>query len=241
MIVALGRGGALVARTEADAAVPGLAHLPSVGTHMQPNPELTASLRPDLVLVLHGRREANRQADHLRQLGIRVACFSMDGFEEVFAVLRCLGEWTGARDEAEKLEQAWRSRLEAVARQTAGAPRPGVFFEARYPNLLGAGRASIVSDIIAHAGGRNVVELDARFARLNEEELLRLNPDVYLVQRGPMNAADVPPRLRPHFAPIKAVREGRVLVVDERLFSRPGPSSVDAVERLASYLHQRNR
>jgi iron complex transport system substrate-binding protein len=33
------------------------------------------------------------------------------------------------------------------------------------------------------------------------------------------------------------VRDGRVLVVDEALFSRPGPRSVDAVEQLARFLH----
>jgi iron complex transport system substrate-binding protein len=238
LLAAMGQGGRLAARTEADAAVSALAYLPSVGTHMRPNPELIAGLRPDLALVLRGRREAGQQAEYLQQLGITVASFSMDSFEELFAVLRCLGELTDARSEAAQLESALRARLAAVARQVEGKERPGVFFEARYPNLLGAGRASIVSDIITHAGGRNVVELDVRLARLNEEELLRLDPDVYLVKRGPMNAADLPPGQRPHFAPLKAVREGRVLVVDERLFSRPGPASVDAVEQLASYLHQ---
>jgi iron complex transport system substrate-binding protein len=240
MLAAMGQGGRLVARTEADAAVPALAHLPSVGTHMRPNPELVAGLRPDLALVLHGRHEASQQADHLRQLGIQVAGFSMDSFEELFVVLRSLGQLAGARLEAEKLEHALRARLDAVARQVEGKARPSVFFEARYPNLLGAGRASIVSDIIVHAGGRNAVELDTRLVRLNEEELLRLNPDVYLVQRGPMNPADILPGQRPHFAPLKAVREGRVLVVDERLFSRPGPASLDAVEELAAYLHRRS-
>jgi iron complex transport system substrate-binding protein len=238
LLAAMGQGGRLAARTEADAAVPALAHLPSVGTHMRPNPELVAGLRPDLALMLRGRREAGQQGEYLQQLGIPVASFSMDSFEDLFAALRCLGQLTDARSEAAQLESALRARLAAVARQVEGKERPCVFFEARYPNLLGAGRASIVSDIIAHAGGRNVVELDVRLARLNEEELLRLNPDVYLVQRGPMNTADLPPGQRPHFAPLKAVREDRVLVVDERLFSRPGPASVDAVEQLASYLHQ---
>jgi len=33
------------------------------------------------------------------------------------------------------------------------------------------------------------------------------------------------------------VEEGQVLFVDEHIFSRPGPRSVEAVEKLAAFLH----
>jgi len=36
---------------------------------------------------------------------------------------------------------------------------------------------------------------------------------------------------------LKAVRTGRVLEVDEKLYSRPGPRIVQAVEELAKFLH----
>ncbi len=236
MLAAVGLERTIIARTEADQ-VPNLAHLPSVGTHMRPNPELIAALKPDLVLMLAGRRDAEQQARDLRRLGLRVACFGMDSFEDIFTVLGTLGCAAGAPEAAAALEADMRARLAAVAARTAGKEHPTVFFEVRYPNLLGAGKTSIVSEIIAGAGGRNVVETEVRLARLNEEELLRLDPDVYIAQRGPMNSAFTPLAARPHFAPLKALRRGRILEVDERLFSRPGPASVEAVERLAAYLH----
>jgi iron complex transport system substrate-binding protein len=52
-----------------------------------------------------------------------------------------------------------------------------------------------------------------------------------------MNRYPSPPGKRPHFGVLEAVRKGRVLKVDEQVFSRPGPRSVDAVETLAAYLH----
>jgi iron complex transport system substrate-binding protein len=42
---------------------------------------------------------------------------------------------------------------------------------------------------------------------------------------------------RAHYDRLRSVREGRVLVVDEFLYSRPGPRCVDAVEDLASRLY----
>ncbi|MBD5538975.1 MAG: ABC transporter substrate-binding protein, partial [Desulfovibrio sp.] len=74
MLVALGCGDRLVARTDADAALPELAHLPAVGTHMRPNAELVAAARPDLVLQMSGRGEALLQTEGLRKLGVPVLC-----------------------------------------------------------------------------------------------------------------------------------------------------------------------
>ena len=74
-----------------------------------------------------------------------------------------------------------------------------------------------------------------RVARLYEEELIRLDPEVYIVQQGPMNAAPTPPAERDHYRNLRAVREGHVLTVDESLFSRPAPGMVEAAEMLADF------
>ena len=115
--------------------------------------------------------------------------------------------------------------------------RPKVFFEVRYPNLLGAGAKSIVNDVIKYAGGTNCVTANKKLVRLDMESLLACNPDLYVIQRGPMNRNPTPLALRPHFQLLDAVKAGRVLHVDEQVFSRPGPRSVDAVEELARALH----
>ena len=73
--------------------------------------------------------------------------------------------------------------------------------------------------------------------RLSEEELIRLNPDVYLVQKGPMNPDPSPPGDRPHFQTLAAVIAERTHVVDEKVFSRPGPRNLDAAEELFPLLH----
>lgn len=247
LLLDMGMGDRIVARTDADGDMEALASLPAIGTHMRPNPELVAGLAPDLVLQMEGRREAATSVDSLRALGIPVAVFRVASFDDLFSVLRRIGTLTGAEAEAAALEQRLRARLATVERRIAayhavtpdgqGYAAPRMVFEARYPNLLAAGGDSIVSDIMTRAGGVNAITAPGRVVRLNEEELLRLAPDAYVYQQGPMNPAPVPPAQRPHFAVLSAVREGRVLMVDEGVFSRPGPRSVDAVEELARFLH----
>jgi precorrin-2/cobalt-factor-2 C20-methyltransferase len=51
------------------------------------------------------------------------------------------------------------------------------------------------------------------------------------------NSDPIPPDKRAHFDRLKCVREAKVLIADEFIFSRPGPRCVDAVEQLAAALH----
>ena len=236
IVSALGAEETLVARTVADRDS-ARGSLPVVGTHMAPNIERIAALRPDIVLQLVGRKEAARQSDALRALGIPVLDLEMSSFEDLFAVTRLLGRLLDRKDEAEALCARWRTRLDAVAASLAGVAPVRVFYEVRYPNLLAAGRDSIVNDIIERAGGVNVVSQARKLVRFNEEALLVAAPEAYILQRGPMNPAPQPPEQRAHFQGLKAVRQGRVLVVEEERFARPGPASVDAVEELARWLH----
>ena len=236
MLLALGCGDRIVARTDADAQIPQLAPLPAVGTHMRPNAELVAARRPDLVLQMSGRGEAVLQTEALRRLGVPVLCFEVTSFAQLFGVMERLGRLCGRETQAGALVADWRGRLDALRAASAGTRPWRIFYEARYPNLLAAGRGGIVADIMTAAGGENVVREGRRLARINEEALILADPDVYLVQRGPMNPAPQPLAERPHYRGLRAVREGRTLVVDEALVARPGPRSSEAAERLAAWL-----
>ncbi len=234
----LGRGGVLVARTSADVTPPAITRLPVIGTHMRPNVEAVLAQRPDLVLQLAGRKEASLPVEALKRHGVRVAVFRAGTFAELMSVVRRVGALTGAEAEAEDMVRGLEARLAAVdAKLSAVAKRPRVFYEVRSPNMLAAGNSGMVAEIIRRAGGINCVEEKAKFARLGEEEIVRLAPDAYLIQRGPMNQAPLPLSARPRLKGLAAATSGRAWFVDERKYARPGPRNVDAVEELAALLH----
>ena len=237
LLLALDARDLLVARTVADAHLPELAGLPAIGTHMRPNAELIVAQKPDLVLQLAGRREALLQTEALRKLGINVLTFEMDSFDKMFDVLEKLGRLTGRERKAAGLIRDRRARLATLRARHAGEKPVRVFYEVRYPNLLAAGQGSIVNEIIAAAGGENVVADDKKLVRFNEEALILADPDAYLIQKGPMNPDPQPLSERAHYRDLRAVRTGRVLVVDEDRFARPGPRAVEAAEELELWLH----
>jgi len=195
------------------------------------------------------------EMEGLAQAGIQVAVFAPKNFSDIFSVMIKLGTLTGKESEADEVVDKLKMRLMEV-RSRLGldsaakdnkldnndhtkcvAMKPvRVFFEVRSEPLTAAGQGSIVESILASAGAQNVVESDRSLLLYGFESLLFDDPDVYIVQTGPMNRNPTDPRKRFHFDQLRAVREGKILYVDEFLYSRPGPRCVDAVEQLAAKL-----
>lgn len=238
IFLALGAGDLLVARTAADGNLPELASLPAIGTHMRPNAELVLAQQPDVVLQLEGRSEAQTQTENLRSLGLKVLTFEVNSFERLFEVTETLGRLVGREAKAQTLVTGWKSRVQALRSRNAGTPVARVFYEVRYPNLLAAGRGGITSEILSLAGGENVVSDSKKLVRYSEEALIAADPDAYIIQKGPMNPEPTPLAGRDHYRDLRAQRAGRVLVVDEERFARPGPRALDAAEELDSWLHR---
>lgn len=231
----MGREDLLIARTAGDDLPPSIAGKPSIGTHLRPNAELILGLEPDLVLQLGGRGEAMEPVRFLEKRGLKVAVFDLENFDQLFSVMERLGTLTASTDQATERIHFMRSELARIEAQNL-PPRPKVFFEARYPTLLAAGQGSMVSEIIFKAGGKNCVAAPNKLVRLGEEELLRLAPDIYLMQAGPMNPSPVPMTDRSLFRTLGCVNSGQVHVVDQKVFSRPGPRSLEAVRQLSTII-----
>lgn len=236
-VAALGGAGAFVARTKNDDTVPEVAKLPSVGTGLRPNVEYLLALRPDLVLSRSGKA-ASEALTALRTRGLRVAAFDPSGLDELYSTVDRLGALWDRQDAARALVDRIRAGIASVERKSAaGGRRLRVVYEIRSEPLTVAGTGGLVDELIRAAGAENAVASPKKLLSFDPEALLRLDPDAYLVQQGPMNPNPVPPAKRPLFQTLRAVREGRVLVIDEELFARPSPRVAEAAERLSRFLY----
>jgi len=233
ILAALGAGERVVARIQGDDT---LKKIPTVGTHLQPNVEMILALKPDLV-VQGGVSKGMPALKKLEAEGAPVALFAPHDFPGLFSVMQRLGVITGRTEAAAAINRSMEARLQEVARRVAGRKPPRVFFEVRYHNLLAAGRGSMVNEIITRAGGVNLVDSPKKLAPFGLEALIQAQPEVYIIQQGPMNRSPEDIYTRPYFQELRAVKARRVLVVEESLFSRPGPRSAEAVEQLARFLH----
>ncbi|MBO4369322.1 MAG: ABC transporter substrate-binding protein [Desulfovibrio sp.] len=227
----------IVAKTEADT-LPGLETRPSVGTHMRPNIERIIALKPSLVLQLLGREEVSHLSRTLSKFGITVLEIPLSSFEDLWKATFLLGEVCHQKEKAEELVAQWKNQLESIAQKNHDK-RIRVFYEIRERDLLAAGTNNIVNEIIQIAGGENVVTIPKKIVHLSDETVIGLDPDAYIIQKGPMNKNPKELKDRPNLTILRAARDNRVLYVDEKIFSHPGPHSIEACAILEQWLHQK--
>jgi iron complex transport system substrate-binding protein len=239
LVFALGAGSLLVGRTAwcdypADAAA-----VPNLGNGIDPNVEAVVAAKPDLVLLY--KSGANRAAaERLRALGIPTLELATDRMEDFDRITRLLGAALGRPEEAESLVVRTARDLAASSRSPVlpSSRRPSVFILAWDRPAMTLGRGSFLSEILEHAGARNVFDdLATSSAPVSIEAVAARNPDYVLVSsEGEPEVAG-----RDEWRVVPAVRERRFLRVRGSEFNRPSPRIGSAVRQLAAALDSLRR
>jgi iron complex transport system substrate-binding protein len=235
MLVALGAREALVGVDEfSGRAEPAVAALPRVGGLYTPSLEAVVALRPDLVVLVPSVEQRDFRA-RLEALGVAVRAFDPVSFDEVLAVIEALGRHVGREREAQERVAAIRRTRDAVRRATAGRPRPRAAFVLQREPLFVVGRGSFLDEMIALAGAENVgAALGEPWPRASLEWLVAQAPEVLIDSDD-----DAVPAARfwSRWPSLPAVTQNRVIAVDERVATLPGPDLDRALLLLARALH----
>lgn len=213
------------------------------------DPERFLAARPDLVLIRPMVYRGHRAlVDRLKQAGIAVVSLQPNNVQEMYAYWRRLGQLGGREPQAEAMVKSFQQGLAAIQTRWAGLPlekRPRVYFEAIHAKMKTFAPDSMAAFVLAAAGGVNVAS-DAEsvrgtnIAQYGQERILALGStiDVYLAQVGTMNKVSVQQiKDEAGFQAIKAVRNGRVHLVDEEMVSRPTPRLLRGIEAIHALLY----
>ncbi len=228
-LLALGASDALVGVARGDDDLAGAEAKRKFSAH--DGPERFLAARPDLVIVrpMIDRGYAPLMA-RLEQFGICVVSLQPADIEEMKVYWQILGRLTGTEAAAERMTARFNEGV-AAAREIAAdiSPEKRVYFEAIHDRFKTFSPDAMPLFALACAGGVNVAEDAApvrgtNIAAYSKERILSRagEIDVYLAQAGVMNRIDVPGIINePGYHIIKAVREGGVYLIDEKIVSRP--------------------
>jgi iron complex transport system substrate-binding protein len=209
-----------------------------VGDMLAPNLETLVSLKPDLVVAT---RSGNREEtfDQLKRLGLPV--YLVDEPPSLAGVLRLvggLGQLTGRRDAAAAVAAGLEGRIASVRERVAGRPHPRVLYVLWPEPLIVPGRGSLVSELIASAGGESVTADQAQgYPRMSLEAAVGRAPEVIILAR---HGAGTGPAAREQWQRLEglpAIRSGRLYAADGDLLHRYGPRVVDGLELLVRLIH----
>lgn len=241
VLCALGLAGRLAGVDDDSDYPPEVRSLPRVGRGTDLDAARIAALAPDLVVAYLGAPGMESLLSHLEGRGVRCLGLAASGLGGVMESILRIGEATGAEGAARRVVADMGERMERVAALTVGAAeRPSVYWEWWPKPLVTAGRASWINDMIEMAGGANAFgEAEADSLPIDEDLVIGRAPDVMIACWCGAERMPEPERIvaRRGWDLVPAVRLGRVYVVEEGLFERPGPRLADGLERLAGMLH----
>ena len=213
------------------------------------DPEKFLAARPDLVLIrpMIAMGYPNLVAK-LREAGITVVSLQPRTVKEMYEYWLYLGKLTGKEGEAREMIRRFRTELASIKQLVERIPpsrRKRVFFESIHSKMKTFSPSSIAIFALESAGGINIAS-DAKAVRgtniadYGKEHILSHagEIDVYLAQRGPMNRVTVEDIVNePGFQAIKAVREGRIYIIDEKIVSRPTMRLLKGIYRIGEFLY----
>lgn len=239
IVAALGEEGRIVGVGDWVTWPPSLILLPKVGAYQAPNLEVVLELEPDL-FVSTASQAASPAHARLRELGIEVVELDGDTVAGVYAGIATLGARLGRGEDAARLNAGIRERLAGVSRRVAGLSRPRVLIAVGADPLFVAAPGSMVDELLAIAGGANVVaEPGTPYRQVSFEVVLERLPEVIVDTSDNRPGA---PRGRTAarwgawpFLP--AVRDERVFWVSPVRLVINGPRLPEMAELLGRLIH----
>lgn len=191
------------------------------------NYEVVLARRPDLVLAWGGGTP-RAWIERLRSLGVPVLVLEARRLDDIGAEVLLLGRLAGAEGAAAREADAFRARLGRLRALGAAGPRLRYFYQAWRQPLYTLHGGHLLSQALALCGADNVVPAGPVAAPLvGPEFVLRANPDALVVAAADLSASRA---WWGRFSGLAAVREQRVLPVDDLRLTRPGPGMLSAVE-----------
>jgi iron complex transport system substrate-binding protein len=200
---------------------------------MKPGGDLTPDTLADKGIKTYVLTESCAQVDKSRPRA------SMD---LLFTDELALGKIFGKDEQAQKLVDGWKARLAKVSEAVRGREPIKVFlYDSGEDKPFTAGKFAMPTALIDAAGGRNILDdLDISWGTTSWEDVAARNPQ-FLVLPDYQDGAGYRKLLdflkaHPAMKETDAVKNGRFVPLRYEEIT-PGPSNIDAVEKLAKSLY----
>ena len=201
------------------------------------NLEQILSLRPDMIMYwLAAPEDTNK----IRSLGIPVVIFDDKNISEIYDTIALVGKIIDNQAQASDLIKQMKVKeksIEDKITQLSEEQKRKVWLEVD-SSLYTAGSGTFLDEIITKAGGLNIAHDVAGWGQFNSEQVIARNPDVILetYSYSDKNVIDNI-RTRKGWENVEAVKNNRVLSLDNNMISRQGPRIIDGLENAAQAIY----
>lgn len=235
MVYALGLGDKLVGRTDYCNFPAEALEIESIGSLREPNIESIIALNPDLVLMsTHASEETVAKFE---EAGLTVAVLSaQETFEGVYEIITSMGIIFNIEDEATALIDGMKSDVTEVLELVADVEKKSVYYVvgfSEYGDYTATGD-TFIHNMLEMAGGTNIAA-DGEGWSYNLESIIEKDPEIMICSE--LNETKAELEVTEGYKELTAVKEGRLLEINQDLLSRQGPRLAEGLKAIAQLLH----
>jgi iron complex transport system substrate-binding protein len=201
-----------------------------------PNAEAIVSYKPDLVIVSNDGGIVSA----LQKLGVTVLLEpAADNVAQAYDEIRQIGAATGHAGAATTVVRSMQRKLTALIRSVPKRSRHLKVYHELDPTYYSASSATFIGRVYRLFGFRNIADAadstHSGYPQLSAEYIVSANPDlVVLADSICCNQSGATVAARPGWSGISAVKDKRVIAVDDSVASRWGPRIVDFARAVAA-------
>jgi len=203
---------------------------PKVGNFGQVSLEAIVALRPSMVFA--SSLEQSAVTSELAKLNIQTIEMYPHNLQELVSMIAELGGICNKESKADSL-------MEYISKENMQQSPPGykekrVYIEIYGDPIMSASDESYVGSLLKYVGGKNIFPTLARdYARVNAEDVVRLNPEVIIITYPGVTASDI--ANRKGWGGVDAIKDKCVYTVEDinpDLILRAGPRNVEGVREM---------
>ncbi|MEG1824732.1 MAG: ABC transporter substrate-binding protein [Cloacibacillus sp.] len=258
ILFALGQGQNIAGVTSFCDYPPEALKKPKIGGYSDINFEALVAQRVDLVVLqdMH-----SQSIPDLEKLKIPYFVVKQENISDIYKAVDGLGKICGASKKAELIVAGMKKDIAAISKKVNGRPRPSVLLCVSrelsgnvIPAFYAAGTRNFYNEVISLAGGENVMgktKSVVTYHKISQEGLALIDPNVIVDLVGEAkyyhsaDKIDINKVFNEKYlkgqwlsgVKVKAVRDGRIYIMDGTVFLRPGPRLPFIIKSFAKALH----
>ncbi|MBU8880759.1 cobalamin-binding protein [Bacillus sp. FJAT-29790] len=217
-------------------------NLPRLGPDLSIHMDKVEELKPDLVLASLSVPGMEKNVDELVRRKIPHIILNPQSLADIENDLIITAKALGQPEAGQKAAHHFRTQMEELKQIAAKIEKkPSLYWEWWPKPVFTPGKINWLTEISELAGASNLFhDLELASVQTDWDDVYKRKPDYICLAWVGVRKEKVNPEVvlkRPNWAGLEAVKQNRILVLEEELYCRPSPRLLKGAVRLAKQIH----
>lgn len=210
---------------------------PQVGDFNGVNMEKIIEAKPDIVFAGAGMTKQDHQK--LTDLKLKVIVTEARSVSQIPETFMMIGRAMNREQQAKELADQVSRKIDDIKDKAKDAKKVKTYYVLSFGKAGNwtAGKGTFISDLINIAGGENIPDDVDSWNEYSIEKVVEKDPEIILLSDMIANGSNKVLDGEKGYKDMSAVKNGRVVIVDDDLTQRPGPRIVEGLDLIAKAIH----